>query len=109
MFGGEVVQFLSEKNVIHVHVGINEREFCAVGGVLERSSDDLEHGGYAGAAGNHADVTRERGGVLEEALGTTNPDLVAYFEEGDIAGDVALFVGLGGVREGERDGREEIP
>jgi len=100
MFGGEVVEFLFEKNVIHVYVSINERELCGVGGVLERSSDDLEHGGYSGTACNHANVTREGRGVLEEALGTTDPDVVANFEDGDIAGDVALFVGLGGVRGG---------
>ena len=98
IFGGEVIEFFSEKNVVKVYVGVDEGEFRPVGRVLEGSSDDLEHGCYASTAGNHANVTREGGGVLEEALGATDLDFVAYFEEGDIAGDVALFVRLGRVR-----------
>ena len=98
VFGGEVVEFFAEQNVVDVYVGVDEGEFRLVGRVFEGSSDDLEHGGYAGTAGDHANVTRQGGGVLEEALGTANLDHVANFEQGDIAGDVALFVGLGRVK-----------
>lgn len=56
VFDSEVVEFLSEENVVDVYVGVDEGELCLIGSVLECSSDDLEHGGYAGAAGNHANV-----------------------------------------------------
>lgn len=95
VFGSEVVEFFSEKNIFQVYVSVDKGEFCLVGRVLESGSDDLEHGCYAGTTSNHANMTRQGGGILEEALGTTNLDLVAYFEEGDIARDVSFFVGLG--------------
>lgn len=55
--GSEVVEFFFEENVVDVYVGVDEGELCLVGRVLESSSDDLKHGRYAGASGNHADVT----------------------------------------------------
>lgn len=107
--GSEVVELFFEENVVHVDVGIDEGEFCPVCGVFEGSPDDLEHGGDASTAGDHANVTGEGRGVLEGALWAANLDLVAYFEQGDVAGDVALFVRLGRVQqEGESGTRKYL-
>ena len=110
VLGGKVVELFFEEDVVQVDVGVDKGEHRVVGRVLERGPDDLEHGRDAGAAGNHANVAREGGGVHKVALGAAHLDLVANVEQGDVAGDVALVVGLGDVRGGgdARGGRTLI-
>ena len=57
IFGGELVEFLFEENVVNVYVSVDKGEFCFVGRVLECSFDDLKHGRYTGTASDHANVT----------------------------------------------------
>lgn len=83
-----------EEDVLLVDVGVDEGDGGVVEGVLQGGFDDLDHGGDTGAAGDHADVRREGGVVDEVALGALDADFVVYFEEGEVAGDVAFFVCL---------------
>lgn len=70
----------------------------------------MEHWGDASATSNHANFTRQRGGIVELTSGTFNANLVTNFEEGNIAGDIALLVGLGIMREcSNRKVKQKIP
>lgn len=90
----ELVELLLQQDVLVVDVRVDEAQLRQVERVFERGADDLEHGGDAGAAGDHAELAGEGGVVGELAFGPFDADFVADFEERDVAGDVTLFVGL---------------
>ena len=90
----EVVELDLEQDVVLVDVGVDEGELGRVAGVEEGVARDLEHGGYASAASDHAEFGGELGGVLELALGSLHLDGVANLEGRDVFGDVALLVSL---------------
>ena len=107
--GLEVLELLVQEDVGLVDVGVEERHGGLVLRVPEDGTDDLDHWGNTGTSSNHAEVIDEVGGVLEVALGSLDAELVARVEGGDIARDVALFVGLDeelkvALVVGERDG-----
>jgi hypothetical protein len=96
VFAGEGVEVLLEKNVLGLDVGEDKVDLGAVtsGAATDDGTDDLEHGGDAGAAGNHAEVADHVGGVDKGALGAADADRLADAEGGHVFGDVAGRVRL---------------
>lgn len=92
MCSDEVIQFLFEKDIFYVNVGIDEAQASIVRRVLQCSTNDLQHGGNTSATGNHSDFARQGRAVLEKTLGAPNSSLVADFQEGDVTRDVTLLV-----------------
>lgn len=90
----QVIELDAEQDIVLVDVGVDERELGRVAGVEERVARDLQHGRDSSSTSDHANLRGEGGCVLELPLGTLDADLVADFEEGEVAGDVALFVSL---------------
>ena len=90
----ELVELRAEKDVLDVHIGVDERELRTVEWVLERRSDDLEHGRYARPACDHADLARQRGMVFELALRSFDADFISDLEKREVPRDVALLVCL---------------
>ena len=90
----QLVQLLLQQDIFKVNVRVDQTELRAVLGVLEGGADDLEHGRYAGSACDHAEGSRERGGVGELTFGTFDADGLADGEKGDVFGDVSLWVCL---------------
>lgn len=83
-----------QEDVFLIDVGVDEAEGSLVKGVLEGSTDDLDHGGDASTTGDHANVIGKVGGILEVTLGTFDADLVTDLESRKVTGDVAFFVRL---------------
>lgn len=88
----ESIELILKKNILKVDIGVDEAELRLVFGVLQGSTDDLQHGRNAGTARNHTDLARQRGGVLESTLRATNADLIANLKKRDVARNVALFI-----------------
>lgn len=93
---GQGIEILLEEDVLGGDVGEDEVDLGAVTllTAADDGADDLEHGGDAGAASDHAKVTDHVGGVDECALGAADADALADDERGHVLGDVALGVGL---------------
>lgn len=94
MLRRQLIQLFLQQNILRVHVGVNQTELGLIRGVLERSTDDLEHRCDTGTSCDHAEGTRECRCVGKLALGSFDTDFVTNFEEGDVFGNVALLVGL---------------
>lgn len=96
VLGGEGVKVLLEEDIRGADVGKDEVDLGAVAGLAAAGdgADNLEHGGDAGAASNHAKVADHVGGVDECALGAADADGLADHERGHHLGDVALRVRL---------------
>lgn len=90
----KLFEVVLEEDILFVDVGVYESDGGLVKGIAEGSTDDLDHGGDAGAACDHADVVGDAWRVLEVALGTLDANLVAEFELGKVTGDVAFLIGL---------------
>lgn len=88
----ESIELLLKKNILKVDIGVDEAEPRLVFGILQGSTDDLQHGRNAGTARNHTNLARQRGGVLESTLRATNADLIANLKKRDVARNVALFI-----------------
>lgn len=95
VLSGKGVEVLLEKNVLGGYVGEDEVDLGSVAcsASADDGPDDLQHGGNAGSAGNHAKVTHHIGSIDESTLGTTHPDCLTDGERGHVLADVA-----GGVR-----------
>jgi hypothetical protein len=96
IFLSDGVEVLLEKNVLGGDIGEDEIDLGVVasGAAADDGADNLQHGGDAGAAGDHAEVTDHVWGVDEGALGPADADGVANVQRGHVLGDVALRVGL---------------
>lgn len=92
---GKLFQILPEKDIIIVHIGVNEVDISRVGGVAEDSTDDLKHGGNTSSASNHVYMFAETRGIDKVALGTLEAHSVANFKRIHGARNIAFFVGLG--------------
>ena len=88
------LEVIPEKNIFLVNVGINEGDSGAIERVPESSTDDLNHGRNTGTSGDHAQVADKIGGIRKVAFGTLDAYIVANLEEGDMAGNVTLFISL---------------
>lgn len=95
VLGDEGVQVLLEQDVLLGDVGEDEVDLGPVAGLAAADDglDDLQHGGDAGAAGDHAEVAHHVGRVGEGALGAPDADGLADGQGGEVLADVA-----GGVR-----------
>lgn len=93
---GQGVEVFFEKNILERHVGKNEVDLgpVSIGTAANNSTDNLEHGGDASAAGNHAKVADHIGGVDKSALGAAYADGLTDDERSHVLGDVALRIGL---------------
>jgi hypothetical protein len=98
IFVGQLIELFLEENILVVNVSINETQPGGILGVLKGSADDLQHGCDTGASGDHANFTWECWRIVELTLWTFNANVVANLEERNIAGDVALLVRLGAIR-----------
>lgn len=97
VLGGERVEVLLEQNVLLRDVGEDEVDLGAVASALAAADDgldDLQHGGDASAAGNHAEVAHHVGSVREGALGPAHANGLAGGERGEVSADVACRVRL---------------
>ena len=94
IFIGQVIEFFLEEDILIVDIGINEAQLGGILGVLEGSADDLKHGCDTRPTSNHADFTSQCRGVVELAFRALNANVVADFEEGNVAGDIAFLVRL---------------
>jgi len=54
----QLIQFSFEQDILRVYVGIDEANLGLVRGVLENSTNDLEHGSDSGASSDHTELTR---------------------------------------------------
>jgi len=88
------IQLSLEQDILRVHIGVDEANLGLVRGVLENSTDDLEHGSDSGPSSNHSELTRQVWGIDEFTLGPSDLDLVPNLEEGYIARDVTFLIGL---------------
>ena len=104
--GSQPIQLSLEQNILRINVRVDEGDFCLVRGVLESSTDDLEHGSDSGSTSDHPELTRQVRGIDEFTLGSFDLGLVSNLEEGHMARDVALLVGLGMVQ--QRVGRTRV-
>lgn len=96
VLGGERIEVLLEQNILRGDVGKQQVDLGAValGAAADNGADNLQHGGDAGASGNHAKVADHVGGVDEGALGSADADGLADQERGHHLGNVALGVRL---------------
>lgn len=96
VLGGQLVEVLAQEDVLLGDVGKDEVDLGAVarGAATDDGLDDLQHGGDARAAGDHAEVADHVGRVHEGALGALDADRLADPESGHVLGDVALRVRL---------------
>ena len=92
--GSQFIQFSLEQDILGVNVGVDEANLGLVRRVLESSTDDLEHGSDSGSSGDHAKLARQVRGIDKFTLGTFDLELVPNVEEGYMAGDVTLLIGL---------------
>jgi hypothetical protein len=92
--GGQVIQFNLEQDILWVDIGVDEVDDGFVLGVFKSSADDLEHGGDSGSTSDHSKLTRQVRGIDEFTLGALDPELVSNLEEGHVARDVTLLIGL---------------
>lgn len=95
IFIGQVIELLLEEDIFIVDVCINEAQFSGILGILEGGADDLEHGCDTRPASNHANFTSQCSGVVELAFRTLDANVVADFEQGNVAGDIAFLIRLG--------------
>lgn len=88
---GERVEVLLEQDILDVDVGEEQVDLGGVtsGAATDDGADDLEHGGDAGAACDHAEVADHVGGVDHGALGALDFDGLADDQGGHVLGDVA--------------------
>ena len=95
VLGSERVEVLLEQNILGGDVGKDEVDLGLVASLAaaDDGADNLQHGGDAGATGDHAKVTDHVGGVDEGALGAADLDGLSDSEAGQVLADVA-----GGVR-----------
>ena len=93
---GQGVKVLLEKDVLLGDVGKDEVNLGLVAGgaAAYDSTHDLQHGGDASAAGDHAEVADHVGSVYEGALGPAEADGLTDDEGGHVTRDVALRVRL---------------
>jgi hypothetical protein len=96
VFTGELVQVLSQENVLFVHVGENEVNLGLVAGrsASEDSLGDLQHRGDTSATSDHTKVPDHVGGVDHGTLGALDLHLVANVESCQVTADVAGRVAL---------------
>lgn len=96
VLGGERVEVLLEEDILRGDIGKDEVHLglVALRTTTHNGADNLQHGGDARAAGNHAKVADHVGGVDERALGPADADGLADEQRGHHLGDVALRVGL---------------
>lgn len=94
--GGERVKVLLEQDILDVNVSEEQINLGLVtsGAATDDGTDNLQHGGDAGAACDHAEVAHHVGGVDHGALGALDFDGLADDEGGHVLGDVAGGVGL---------------
>ena len=95
---GQLVQFGPEQDILWVNIGVNKAELGLVRRVLEGGADDLEHGSDSGSPSDHSELTRQVRGIDEFTLGTLDLHFVSNVEEGHMARDVTLLVGLAKVQ-----------
>lgn len=93
---GERIQILPEKDILLGDVGEDEVHLRLVTSstALDDGLHNLEHGGDAGSARNHAEVAHHVGGVDERALGAADPDGLSDVDARQVLGDVAGRVRL---------------
>ena len=92
--GSKLIQFSLEQYILWVDVGVDEADLGSVFGIFKSGTDDLEHGGNSGSASDHSELTRQFRRIDEFTLGALDPELVSNLEEGHMARDVALLIGL---------------
>ena len=91
---GQFIQFGLKQDILWVDVGIDEADSGFVLGVFESGADDLEHGGDARSTSDHSKLTRQVRRIDKFTLRALDPELVSDLEEGHVARDVTLLVGL---------------
>lgn len=90
----QLIQFSLEQYILRVDIGVDEADLGFVLRVFESSTDDLEHGGDSGPTSDHSKLTRQVRGIDEFTLGALDPEFVSNLEEGHVARDVTLLIGL---------------
>lgn len=88
----ELVELLTEQNILFGNVAKDERNLCIVVGVVEDAPHYLVHGRDAGAAGNHGDVVVLVGLPFVFWEGAFDFERVARFEGVDVLGHGAVGV-----------------
>lgn len=96
VFASELVQVLSQENVLLAHVGKDEVNLSLVarGSASEDSLGDLEHRGDTSTTSDHTKVSDHVGGVDHGTLGALDLHLIADVEGCQVTADVAGRVAL---------------
>jgi len=96
VLASELVQVLSQKDVLLVHVGENEVNLGLVAGrsASEDSLGDLQHRGDTSATSDHTKVPDHVGSVDHGTLGALDLHLVADVESCQVTADVSGRVAL---------------
>jgi hypothetical protein len=90
----EFLEVIPEKDIFFINVGVNKGDGGTIERVPESSTDDLNHGRNTGTSSDHAQVADNVGGIHKVAFGAFDAYIVANLEEGDMAGNVTLFICL---------------
>ena len=96
VFTGELVQVLSQENILLVHVGEDKVDLSLVAGgsASEDGLGDLQHRGDTSATSDHTEVPNHVGSVDHGTLGALDLHLVANVESCQVTADVAGRVAL---------------
>lgn len=95
----QLLELVSEKNIIGVDVGEDEVDLGSVvttvtGTIADDSFDDLQHGSDTSATSDHTNVTAHVGGVHHGTLRAADLQIVSDLEGGEVLRDVSLGVSL---------------
>ena len=90
----EFLEVIFQQNIFLIYISVDQGNCCAIGRVLEGSTDDLNHGRNTGTARNHAKVTDEVRGIEKIALRSFNTKSVTNLEVSDVARYIAFFICL---------------
>jgi len=90
----QFIQLRFEQDIFKPDIGVDERDFGLILWVLYNGTNDLQHGGDAGATSDHSEVRNESRLIPELTFGTLDADRLAESEERKVPGDVTLLVGL---------------
>ena len=94
VLGGNLIQLLSEQNVLLVNISVNEVDLGLIRGVSGDGSDDLVHGSDTGTTSNHVKSLDHVGSVVESTLGASDLDGRANSETSNVLGNVTIRVRL---------------
>ena len=91
---GEFVELMAQKDILSVHIRVNQGKFCAVKRIFQSCANDLKHWRNTRSPRDHSDFSRQGQVIFELALGSLDTYFVPNLQLGDVFRYVPLFVCL---------------